>query len=166
MIVKRNFKITFLARWEKMQAQEYLRLRADIAFNRAAHALFLNAGDEIGMTLDMAVIQAISRLDLQAQQDPNLLKAKRVLRGIPRLLELNIMENIRKVYVRKFASEIFPLYCLKPFLKNILNENMNLQGEAKTLYALEDSDIKVFHLLGEIEGTLDAVPKYMYQGGK
>ena len=129
----------------KESAKEYLRLRADIAFNRAAHALFLNAGDEIGMTLDMAVIQAISKLDLRAQQNPELLKAKESFEKYP-------------LSRQKFA-EIFP------FIKNILNENLNLQGETKTLYALDESDIKVFHLLGEIEGTAPA-PKYMYQGSK
>lgn len=124
-------------------AKEYIRLKADIAFNRAAHALFINAGDEVGMTLDLAVIQAISRLDLRAQQSPELLKAKESFEKYP-------------LSRQKFAEVL-------PYIKNILNKNMELEGEAKALYSLEESDLKVFHLLGEIEGT-GADPKYQYQG--
>ncbi len=138
----REFQNYFSSSVGKEAAQEYLRLRADIAFNRAAHALFLNSGDDVGMKIDMAVIQAISRLDLRTQQDPNLLKAKESFEKYP--------------LSRREFSKIFP------FIKNILNENLDLQGEAKTLYALDDNDIKVFHMLGEIEGS-DLAPKYLYQ---
>ena len=120
-------------------AKEYLRLRADLAFHRVAHALFLNnrVSPNNILNVEVAIAQAIDRMKLSEMMDPEFKKAKKSFEEYP--------------LSRKEFSQILP------FVSSILNQNLELKGESKTLYSIDDHDLKIFHLLGSIEDSLDPI---------
>ncbi|MBT6325369.1 MAG: hypothetical protein HOJ35_05330, partial [Bdellovibrionales bacterium] len=126
------------------KAKEFIRLKTEVTFHRMAHALFYNERGQVGMRADLAVISAIRKLSDREKADPEFQRAKASFEKYP-------------LSRREFAN-------ILPYVQDVLNENMNLVGEAKQLFAIDDSDIKLLHMLGEIEGNGE-VPKFKYQSG-
>ncbi len=126
------------------KAKEFIRLKTEITFHRMAHALFYNDRGKVGMRADLAVISAIRKMSDNEKADPEFQRAKASFEKYP-------------LSRREFAN-------ILPYVQDVLNENMNLVGEAKQLFAIDESDIKLLHMLGEIEGNGE-VPKFKYQSG-
>ena len=79
----------------KASAKEYLRLRADLAFHRTAHALFLNnkVSPNNILSVEVAINQAIDRLNLSEMMNPEFKKAKKVLKNT-----LYLERNLQKFF--------------------------------------------------------------------
>ena len=115
--------------------KEFIRLKAQVAFNRAAFALFIDDARGTASektSFSQSVQRAISKLDKNTLYDPAFKRARESFEKEP--------------LSRKNFAEILP------FIKNILNKNLELNSEDRYIYALSDSDIKLFHLLAKVEG--------------
>jgi len=115
--------------------KEYVRLKAEVSFHRAAHALFYDdakSRNKTSSTFSTAVQRAISKLDEKTLDDPEFKRARASFEELP--------------LSRKNFAEILP------FIVNILNTNRKLSPNDQSIYGLDDSDIKLFHMLAVAEG--------------
>ena len=116
--------------------KEYMRLKAEVAFHRTAHALFYDNAkgiDKNNTKFKESVIRAINKLDQKTKDDPAFKIARQSFEELP-------------LSRRNFAE-------ILPFVINILNSNMKLNEDERDTYNLDDNDLKIFHLLAVAEGN-------------
>ena len=115
-------------------AKEYIRLKGEIAFHRTAHALFIDdsRGETDGSTtLKQAIAKVINKLDRKTKSNLLFRKAREAFESYP--------------LSRKNFAEILP------YISEVLNQNQKLKPSERYLYQIDQSDIKLFHLLATVE---------------